>query len=146
MVLVLDIEALTLNGTLMPEHLLLYLTRKGNDTDLAKEVPLVLDFTMVEDDEEVEMFLIEYSESIHHKWKSNVEHSYFERMSKKRSISLDFMEANNFFASDTDIVLLIVPDMKVEHWQEYVTFGYDNWLSEMGGLFSLMTTGYLWIS
>jgi len=43
-------------------------------------------------------------------------------------------------------LLYLTPDIVVEHWEEYVAFGYEDWITGMGGLFSLITFVFFWIS
>jgi len=45
-----------------------------------------------------------------------------------------------------DVVIIFKPDLAVEHWKEYVAFGYLDWVTGMGGLFSLMTTIFFWFA
>jgi len=35
-----------------------------------------------------------------------------------------------------------LPDLKIEHWQEYVEYGYWDWIGAMGGIFSLLYVVY----
>jgi hypothetical protein len=144
----LDIDALTLQGTVIPEHLLVIPSREDTGGQTPQDFPSVLDFKPVKDDDnEVEVFIIEWSESIHRKYNSDHEYSSFESAVSKNSASIDFLRHNyNILIKDTQILIMILPDMKVEHWEEYVPFGYSNWLAEMGGFFSLITTGFLWIA
>jgi len=36
----------------------------------------------------------------------------------------------------------LLPDLKIEHWEEYVEYGYWDWIGAMGGIFSLLYVVY----
>ena len=44
------------------------------------------------------------------------------------------------------MLLHIKPDLQVDNWKEYVALGYGDWFTGMGGLFSIIVTGFLWVA
>jgi len=36
----------------------------------------------------------------------------------------------------------LLPDLNIEHWEEYVEYGYWDWVGAMGGIFSLLSVVY----
>jgi len=40
----------------------------------------------------------------------------------------------------------LVPDLKIEHWKEYITYGVGDWVAAMGGIFSLVSVIYFWVA
>merc|ERR1719382_1628655 len=52
----------------------------------------------------------------------------------------------NITVNDSDILALVLPDLLVDHWEEYVEYGYWEWFTAMGGLFSITCAAFFWIS
>jgi len=106
------------------------------------EVPLMLDWDRTVD-EMVDMFMIGFKETITRKHQSFEWQSTFDVTWSRTKWTLPyFFAASNITASDSWLLLQIQPNSEVEHWGEFVAFGYNDWLAGMGGLFSLMTTGF----
>jgi len=40
----------------------------------------------------------------------------------------------------------LTPDWKIEHWKEYVEYGYRDWVAAMGGIFSLVSVIYFGVA
>lgn len=149
MAILLDMDAITLNRTLIPTHLLVLFSREelATSADLPSAVPALLDYSLIEGDESIDLFVVEYTETVHHKYQSDEQTSDFEITSSRTTATIDYFHTqHNVLVSDTDIAIWIVPSLKVEHWQEYVAFGYENWLAEMGGLLSISVPLFFWVS
>jgi len=42
--------------------------------------------------------------------------------------------------------MIFVPDLKVDHWIDYVDFGYYDWCGMMSGILSFLVVAFLWIA
>jgi len=117
------------------EHLLVTIGR--DDNVYSEGLPVALNWYEV-DDGNVNVFLFEYTEIVTHKYHSNTEYYDFDISWSQTTSSLDFLlELHGVVAESSDIILVFTPDLKIEHWNEYVTFGYWNWLTAMGGLLTI---------
>merc|ERR1719193_1603984 len=95
----------------------------------------------------VDVFMIGYQETVIHTWRTQEEYANFDLTWSQTMKSTAFLrEAAGLALEDQSILLRIDPDLEVDHWREYVAFSYSDWLTGMGGLFSLITTGFLWSS
>lgn len=49
-------------------------------------------------------------------------------------------------ANYNDTIILILPDLMVEYWKEYVDFGYWEWFTAMGGFLSIASAVFFWLA
>merc|ERR1719317_446697 len=109
-------------------------------------IPVLLNFNEI-DDGMVDIFLIGYQETVTHRYRSNEQYFKFDvTWSQTTKSPESFSASTNSTVQDSWIVLRVEPNFEVQHWEEYVAFSYGDWLTGMGGLFSLVTTGFLWTS
>jgi len=119
--------------------------RISRDEDPAG-IPLVLNYNK-EEDSMVDVFMIGYQETVFHKYRTNDQLSNFDiTWSQSTKSTAYFVGIVNITLEDNSLLLRIEPKLEVDHWTEYVAFSYTDWLSGMGGLFSLMAMGFLWTS
>jgi len=119
--------------------------RISRDEDPAG-IPLLLNYNE-EDDGMVDVFIIGYQETVFHKYRTDDQFSNFDlTWSQSMKSTAYFAGVANITLEDCSLLLRIEPNLEVDHWTEYVAFSYADWLTGMGGLFSLMTTGFLWTS
>jgi len=52
----------------------------------------------------------------------------------------------NVSTNNSDILVVVLPDLLVDHWEEFVEYGYWEWVTAMGGLFSITCAVFFWIS
>jgi len=52
----------------------------------------------------------------------------------------------NITADLNETVLFVIPDLQVEYWEEYVDYGYQDWLMAMGGMLSIVSTIFFWMA
>jgi len=108
--------------------------------------PILLNYNE-EDDGNVDVFMIGYQETVTHKHRTNDQFSNFDiTWSQTLKSTGYFTGVANMTVKDRSLLLRIEPNLEVDHWTEYVAFSYSDWLTGMGGMFSLMTTGFLWTS
>lgn len=141
LVILLDMGVMSSMGEVSIENLSFKINREKDFSGL----PILLNYEL--DDNMVDVFIIEYQEAVTHKYNSNYQYSSFDvTWSHTVAQPVFFTEIANFTLNDSWIYLDINPNFEVDHWWEYVAFGYSDWLTGMGGLFSLMTTSFLWFS
>jgi len=110
------------------------------------ELPILLNYNEV-DDGKVDVFMIGYKETVTHKYRTNDNFSNFDITWSQTMKSIEyFTGVANMTLEDRSLLLRIEPNLEVDHWKQYVAFSYSDWLTGMGGMFSLMTTGFLWAS
>jgi len=99
------------------------------------------------DDDELEVFTIDYSEKVTKKY-SGSEEEFMESVISQTFVSTpeDVKSRIGIDAKKGDIILFIHPDLQVEHWQEFVDFGYWEWVAGMGGLFSIVSVVFFSIA
>jgi len=79
--------------------------------------------------------IIGYQERVIRTWNNEDVHSF--------SISMEWYSQRELY-SDCSIDLTFRGNLKVEHWEEYVEYGYFDWLSAMGGIMSIARVTFLW--
>jgi len=132
--LLVDMDALSLNSTVSLVSFFLNLNR--DESAYSGGQPIGLSWNEVGNNEEVNIFLFEYSEIVTHKYNSDDKYYDFEVTWAQVSTALDFLSDYwGVVAKSSDILLLFKPDLEVEHWAQYVAFGYGTWFTGMGGLF-----------
>lgn len=52
----------------------------------------------------------------------------------------------NISAENGDTVMLVLPDLLVEYWEEYVDYGYWDCFTAMGGMFSIASAMFFWLA
>jgi len=83
-------------------------------------------------------FSIEYTEKVKHL----MNHASFEVFES----SLTWWESNSFTPNGSKngfVDIQITTNLKVEHWLEYVEYGYSKWLAGIGGLLSVCSFVFL---
>jgi len=41
---------------------------------------------------------------------------------------------------------MLTPDLKIEHWKEYLEYGVWDWVAAMGGIYSLVSVLYITVA
>jgi len=147
-ILQVNIPSLSFNETYSMTHLKLKVGRTmEKDLTLYEFIDYDSNWTNFED-EAHQMFVIEYSEKVTKKYRSTEEVGIIESEltqtlwpSAEETYSIAGIEVEK-----GDLVFSFKPDLSVEHWEEYVAFGYWDWLTGMGGIFSLMSTIFFWFA
>jgi len=128
------------------DHIGLSITREDEPLGF----PIMLNFNnwnTIWADKMTNLFMIGYQETVVQKHQSNQKYSKFDVTWSQTKKSLDYFDAvGNLTVEDGWILLRVEPNFKIEHWEEYVAFTYYNWLTGMGGLLSLLVSGFLWTS
>jgi len=141
-IVLLDIQSLVLGGNVTIEHINLILDRELRPSG----VPVVID-QYNENDDEFDVFIIGYTEMITQKYRSKQSYSEIDMTWSQTKAPVQYAKAiHNVTVEPSYIMFHIKPNLEVDHWKEYVTFGYSDWLTGMGGLFSLMVAGFMWAS
>jgi len=142
LVIPVGIDLSPLIGNSSVDHVAFRITRDRYPSEL----PLMLDWGGI-DDGMVDVFMIGYKETVTHKHESHENYSSFDvSWSRTKKTPSYFFAAGNITVQDSWLLLRIEPNSEVEHWGEFVAFTYYDWLTGMGGLFSLMATVFLWTS
>jgi len=146
MAILLDIEAMFLDGSVTLEYLWLTVTRDEIGWMDDGMIPLSWDITT--DNETIHMFMTRWDETVTQMHKSELfYHDIVEYLESESIVSIHLLNVTEGIAADSsDICILLEPDLEVEHWGQYVAFGYFQWLTGMGGLLSLMTTTFFLVS
>lgn len=138
----LDIQSIALGGNVTVEHLNVILDRET----LPSGTPLVID-QYNEGDDEFDVFIIGYTEMVTKKYRSKKSYSEIDMTWSQTAAPIELAKAiHNITVEPSYIMFHLKPNLEVDHWKEYVTFGYADWLTGMGGLFSLTVAGFLWTS
>jgi len=98
-------------------------------------------------EDRVEVYVVSYEESVtsrlgNKNTYSMETHSRFSTNMHSRQVQKEM----NISADDGDIVVMVLPDLRVDHWKEYVEYGYWDWFTAMGGLFSITSAVFFWLS
>jgi len=142
MILLVDIGSLSMIANATIRNVALRISRDEEPAGL----PLMLNYNEM-DDGMVDIFMIGYRESVTHKYRTNEQYSNFDLTWSQTMKSTAFLATvSNMAIDDSSFIIRIEPNLEVDHWSEYIAFSYSDWLTGMGGLFSLMTTGFLWTS
>jgi len=138
----LDIQSIVLGCNVTIEHINLIIDREL----LPSRVPVVIDQYTIDDDE-FDVFAIGYTEMFTQKYRSKKSYSDIDMSWSQTTAPVQYAKAiYNITVEPSYIMFHIKPNMEVDHWKEYVTFGYSDWVTGMGGLFSLMVAGFMWAS
>jgi hypothetical protein len=148
-ILRINILSLSFNDTYKVRYLKAKVARTA-DHDLSK-----FEFINYDDDwsnfdnyEVNQVFFIEYKEKVTKMYDSEEEVSMIESELTQEiwARASDIYARTGFDVQKGDVVINFKPDLSVEHWIEYVSYGYLDWVTGMGGLFSLMTTIFFWFA
>jgi len=142
-VLRVNMLALSSNNTYLVKYLKTKVSRTF-DQDLATYGFLNYndDWSNFDENEALELFFIEYSEKVTQKYRST-KAVYTMESQLRQSIwttAEDALGRTGFQVQKGDLILIYKPDLSVDHWTEYVAFGYWDWLTGIGGMFSIMST------
>jgi len=137
-------DAMSLNSTVSLKHIVTYLSRE----DLYNfPGGVIVKLDALDEVDIVDLNVVFYDETVTHKHGSDVkQHDIMMRWTQTTLHIDDLYIVANVIAESTDIVLLLTPNLEVEHWFEYVAFGYTDWMTGMGGLSSLLCATFLWVS
>jgi len=148
-VLQVNILALTLNGTYSVRYLK---TKVGRtmETDWSQYEFINYDenWSSFDSDESHQLFFIEYNEKVTKKYSNSEEVSRIEsRLAQTVWTTVQDSYSRSMIEVDKgDLLFLFKPDLSVDHWMEYVAFGYWDWITGMGGIFSLVSTLFFWLA
>merc|ERR1719419_602980 len=68
-------------------------------------------------------------------------------MHSSMETNLEYKYTDNTIESYNGLIAyLIRPDLSVEHWKQFIDYGYVEWLMAMGGLSSLCFTGFVFVA
>jgi len=125
-----DADALTQNKTVPVRGFYLYVARSLDDLNINQVVSLNSDRAF--SDDAYLSFTVDYTEEV-------IRSMGMTDMSKietaMSSVEITPTTSNSNLSGTIDIRART--DLIVEYWQEYVEYGYYDWLAAMGGLFSL---------
>jgi len=145
LIILFDVNAMALGGEVSFEHLVVTINREENVTDDNRGV--TLQWVAVDDDEKVDLFLFRYSEIVTKLHNNGKVHDFEISGWSQATPEIDFLSSYYLInANSGDIVLNIASSPKIEHWEEYVAFGYTDWITGMGGLLTLITAMFFWVS
>jgi len=148
-VLQVNILALSLNGTYSVRYLK---TKVGRTIELDFSQYEFINYeencSNFDDDEAHQIFFIEYNEKVTKKYRSNEEVSTIEsRLAQKICTTAEDSYSRTMIkVRKGDLLFHFKPNLAVDHWMEYVDFGYWDWLTSIGGIFSLMSTLFFWLA
>jgi len=143
--MLLDVEAMSLNGSVSLEYLFAIISRE--ETPNLDGYKFMLNLGALDDNETVDVFMVRYDETVTHEHGGKVTYDVRTTLESASEVPIDLLEeTDGIIASNSEIVLYIIPDLEVEHWFEYIAYGYGDWLAGMGGLMSLMTAAFFWVS
>jgi len=137
-------DAMSLNSTVSLKHIVTYISRED-----FYYFPggVIVKWDAVDEVDMVDCNVVNYDETVTHKHGSDVEHHDIEMGWTQTTLHIDDLYIiADVITESTDIVLFITPNLEVEHWFEYVAFGYTDWMTGMGGLSSLLCATFLWVS
>jgi len=95
----------------------------------------------------VEVYVVSYQESVTSRLGTNNTNNMetHSRFSANMPIG-KVQQLMNISADVGDIVVMVLPDLRVDHWEEYVEYGYWDWVTALGGLFSITCAVFFWVS
>jgi len=138
----LDIQSILLGGNVTVQHINIILDREP----LPSGVPIVID-EYSDSDDEFDAFIIGYTEIVTRKYRSKKWNSQIDMTWSQTTAPVEHAkDIHNITVEPNHIMFFLQPNLVVDHWREYVTFGYWDWLTGMGGLFSLMVAAFMWAS
>jgi len=95
----------------------------------------------------VQLHVVSYEESVTSRLGTNHRNSI--EIYSRSTTGMPPVEAQqwlNISADYGDVIVQVLPDLLVDHWEEYVEYGYWDWLTAMGGLFSIICVVYFSVS
>ena len=102
---------------------------------------------MVDEEDKVDVFLLHYTELVTHTYDNRKVFDFEIASWSQASVDEEILSSNyRVYPGDGDIVLNFATSTEVEHWEEYVAFGYTQWMTGMGGLLSITTAVFFWVS
>jgi len=144
-----NIPSLSLNGTYSVRY---FKTKVGrtieHDLGQYEFINYDEDWSKFEDDESHQLFFIEYNEKVTKMYRGTVEVGTIESQLTQTiwTTAEDSYIRTKIEVEKGDLVFLFKPDLSVDYWTEYVAYGYWDWLTGMGGIFSLMSTIFFWVA
>jgi len=136
-------EKLTLNGTLTIEPYYFSITRERVSFKNLHGI-----YLSKHEESKVTFSIVSYEERVTDKQNRNTRTEELSFTGKP----LEFWDVKeldmhlNITADLGETVLLIIPDLQVEYWEEYVDYGYSDWLMAMGGMLSIVSTIFFWMA
>jgi len=87
-------------------------------------------------------FTYSYSEKLTKRVSGNVEHLFEEKLETK--VNSIFDNFHQHIGKIGRSIVMIVPELRVETWEEFIDYDYIDWLLGMGGMLSWISILFFW--
>lgn len=129
-----NIQKLTLNGTMWLDGFWVAVAREMTDTYWGELVYVPIEDALSKGSNINSH--IDFDEKVTHRYQSDDVHSF--------SSSLAWYEEEWDSDETGKLAIMFRANLMIEHWGEYVDFGYLDWFSSVGGMISVSSIFFIW--